>query len=47
MLNAGNIIFTLNVVVEADTDVVVDSESSFDEMLLNVSEPSPQQWIWN
>ena len=43
MLNAGNIIFTLNVVVEADTDVVVDSESSFDEMLLNVSEPSPQQ----
>jgi len=43
MLNAGNMIFTLNIVdVAADVDVVVDSVSSFDEMLLNVSDPSQQ-----
>ena len=41
MLRAGNMILTLNAAVDAD--VVVDSASSFDEMLLKASEPSPQQ----
>jgi hypothetical protein len=46
MLSAGNIIFTLNVAVATDAevaDVVVDSVSSLEEMLLKASDPSPQQ----
>ena len=44
MLRAGNMILTLNVAVEADVaDVVVDSVSSLEEMLLKASDPSPQQ----